>query len=184
MEKTIKSFVLASVVLLILILTYPAPADDFKLGIGGGATITTGDYADGYKTGWHGMVRALWFPSSSLVGVRAAACYGQNSPKNGDFFGTSIKDSTLYGGDVNAAFRLTGKGAEGVYANAGIGLRALRQEVEGAGFGKVTQTDTKLSYNAGVGYSKGWFFVEANVVYFKVQDANLWSIPVTVGFQF
>jgi hypothetical protein len=115
--------------------------------------------------------------------LRASACYGQNASKTGDFFGISFKDSALYGGDLGAAFRLTGRGAEGLYATAGIGVRALRQEVEGPGF-RETQTDTKLSYNGGFGYSKGWFFAEAGVVSFKLNDANIWSIPVTVGFQF
>jgi len=183
MEGTARTYVFACGVLLILVFSFPAPAEDFKLGVGGGATFTVGDYADAYKTGWHGTIRALWIPSSSVVGVRAAACYGQNASRYGDFFGTTIGNSALYGGDVSAAFRLTGKGAEGLYANAGIGVRALRQVMEGPGF-KVTQTDTKLSGIAGVGYSRGWFFAEANVVYFRVQDSDLWSIPVSVGFQF
>jgi len=48
----------------------------------------------------------------------------------------------------------------------------------------MAETETKLSYNAGLGCSMGWFFLEANAVSFKVEDANLLSIPVTVGFQF
>ena len=63
-------------------------------------------------------------------------------------------------------------------------MGAIRQELESPGFGKMAQTETKLSYNAGPGYSTGWFFLEANAVSLKVEDANLLSIPVTVGFQF
>ena len=63
-------------------------------------------------------------------------------------------------------------------------MGAIRQELESPGFEKMAQTETTLSYNSGLGYSMGWFFLEANAVYFKVEDANLLSIPVTVGFQF
>jgi hypothetical protein len=175
--------ILASVILFSLPIAFPAPAEDFKLGIGGGATFPIGDYADAYKTGWTTTIRGLWLPSSSVVGLRAAGYYGQNSSKSPDFFGATIKSSSLWGLDANAAFRLTGKGAEGLYANAGIGFRGLTQGVEYAGI-KESQTDVNISYNAGLGYSKGWFFTEANVVYFRVMGADLWSIPVTVGFQF
>jgi len=184
MKMTARGFLFASAMLLAPVLASPAPAQDLKLGIGGGATFTAGDYADAYKTGWHGMIRALWLPSSSPVGIRGAGYYGQNSPKESDLLGASIKNSALYGGDLNAAFRLTGKGAEGLYANAGIGLRAIHQQIEAPSFGKISLTSTNISYNAGVGYSARWFFAEANVVYFKVEGANLWSIPLTVGFQF
>jgi hypothetical protein len=184
MKITIRTFVAVSAMLLVPILASPAAAEDFKLGIGGGATFTAGDYANAYKTGWHGMIRALWLPSSSVVGIRGAGYYGQNSPKGSDFAGVSVKNSALYGGDLNAAFRLTGKGAEGLYANAGIGVRAVHQEMDLGTFGKFSQTGTNISYNAGIGYSAGWFFAEANAVYFSVGGANLWSIPVTVGFQF
>jgi len=63
-------------------------------------------------------------------------------------------------------------------------VRAIRQELASPGFAKMALTETKLSYNAGLGCSMGSFFLEANAVYFKVEDANLLSIPVTVGFQF
>jgi len=174
---------LAHVLLLGFALASPALAEDFKLGIGGGATFPIGDYADAYKTGWTATVRALWLPSSSVVGLRAAGYYGQNSSKYPDLFGAKIKSASLFGLDANAAFRLSGRGAEGLYANAGIGFRGLTQGVESAGF-KESQTDVNISYNAGLGYSSGWFFTEANVVYFRVMGADLWSIPVTVGFQF
>jgi len=181
MKNTVKT--LAFVMLFGFTHAFPAAADDFKLGIGGGATFPIGDYADAYKTGWNATVRALWLPSSSFVGLRGAGYYGQNAPKYSEFFGTTIKNSSLYGVDANAAFRLTGKGAEGLYANAGIGFRSLRQGAEASGE-KMTQTDTNISYNAGIGYSTGSFFAEANAVYFRVQGADLWSVPLTVGFQF
>ena len=174
---------IASVTLFALAMSLPASAEDFKLGIGGGATFPIGDFGDAYKTGWNATVRALWLPSSSFVGIRGAGYYGQNASKYPDFFGTTIKSVGLYGVDANAAFRLTGKGAEGLYTNAGIGFRSLHQAAESTG-SSFSQTDTNISYNGGLGYSARSFFVEANAVYFRVHGADIWSIPVTVGFQF
>jgi hypothetical protein len=173
----------ASVGLLVLTLAYPARADDFKLGIGGGATITTGNYADAYKSGWNTTARALWLPSF-LIGARGAAYYGQNPPKTSGVLGTSIENSALYGADANVAIRLIGKGADGLYIHLGIGFRSLHQKTQSPNDGAVTQTDSNISYDAGAGFSSSWFFVEANGVYFKVQGRSLVSIPVTVGFQF
>ncbi len=181
MKSAVKA--LASVILFTTVVGFPALAEDFKLGVGGGATFPVGDFADAYNTGWNTSVRALWLPSSSVVGIRGAGYYGQNAPKYSDFFGIKVQDAALYGLDANAAFRLTGKGAEGLYANAGVGFRSLRQGMEGYGY-KETQTDTNVSFNAGFGYSVGWFFAEANAVYFRVQGADVWSIPLTIGFQF
>jgi len=182
--ETVKTFVSASVVLVVLTVARPAPADDLKLGIGGGATITTGDYADAYKSGWNTTARALWLPSFFFIGVRGAGYYGQNPPKMSDVSGTSNKNSALYGADANVAIRLTGKGADGLYINLGIGCRSLRKATQSPNDGTVTQTDSNISYNAGAGFSTRWFFVEANGVYFKVQGRGLVSIPVTVGVQF
>ncbi len=181
MKNFVKAFSLAA--LLLFAVALPARADDFKLGIGGGATFPVGDFANAYETGWNATVRALWIPSSSVVGIRGAAYYGQNGSKVGNVFGTKIKSAALWGLDANAAFRLTGEGAEGLYANAGIGFRSLRQGAESAGL-SVSETDTSISGNAGFGYSVRSFFVEANAVYFRVLGADVWSIPVTVGFQF
>ncbi len=184
MKTRIGTLVLASAVLLVPALARPATAEDFKLGVGGGPTFTLGDYADAYETGWHAMIRGLWLPASSPVGIRAAGYYGQNASKIGDFFGVSIKPSSLYGGDLDAAVRLTGKGAEGLYAFGGVGVRSIRQEASMGVFGTTSQTNTNVSFNGGLGYSVGWFFAEANAVYFKVEGSSLWSIPVSIGFQF
>ncbi len=179
-----KDLVPASVILLVLTLASPASADDFKLGVGGGGTIVTGAYADAYKSGWNAAVRALWIPSSSFLGVRGAGYFGQNPPKTSDPSSAAIGRSTLSGVDANLAVRLTGKGADGLYVDLGIGFRSLRRTTRGPNDGTVTGTDTNISYNAGAGFSTRWFFVEANGVYFRLQGRGLVSIPVTFGVQF
>ena len=181
---TARALLPAAVVLLVLMLAEPVAAEDFKLGIGGGATITTGSYQSIYKSGWNATARALWFPSSFFIGVRGAGTYGQNPAKEPDEPGTSVKTSAFWGVDANAAIRLTGKGAEGLYVDLGIGFRSLRQEAESPGTGAVTRTDSGISYNGGAGYSTSWFFVEASVVRFRVQGTAFVIIPVTVGVQF
>jgi len=183
-EETFWALASASVVLLVLALARPALAGDFRLGIGGGATFVTGNYADTYKSGWNGTVRALWLPSSAPVGVRGAGSYGQDAPKSSDVSGTPIGNSALYGVDVNAAVRLVGQGADGLHVNLGIGFRSLRQKIQTPSVGTVTRTDSNISYNVGAGFSTSRLFVEAEAVYFKVQGTSLVSIPVTVGFQF
>ncbi len=182
--ETVRTLLSASAALLLLAPAGPAPADDFKLGIGGGPTIAIGNYADAYRSGWNTIVRALWLPSSFFVGVRAAGTYGQNPPKTSEVPGRSMGNGALYGFDANVAIRLTGKGADGLYINLGIGSRSFRQETRSPTLGTMTRTDSNISYNAGVGFSTRWFFVEVNGVTFRVQGTSLVSIPVTVGFQF
>jgi hypothetical protein len=176
----------AAIVLISLALARPAPAADLKFGLGGGATFTSNDIVFGsdFKTGWTVTGRVLWFPSGSFLGVRGAGYYGQSSPLESYFLQTTVKNATLAGGDLNLAVRLTGKGAEGFYLNAGIGLRSYRQEAESPSAGRWTFSDTNISYNGGLGFSWGRFFAEANAVYFKVQESDFVSIPVTIGFQF
>jgi len=182
MEKAAKTFVSALVVLLAVVLACPvAASDDFKIGIGGGATFLSGDYSKVYNTGWTGTVRAMWVPSWFILGIRGAGYYGQNSPS--DSLGGAIKASTLYGADANAVLRLIGTGANGLYLNGGFGFRSLQTKVSLAG-GEQSTTTSQVCYNGGAGFSTGWFFAEANVVYFSVSGTNFLSYPVTVGVQF
>ncbi|HQR45888.1 MAG TPA: hypothetical protein PLB02_05890 [Thermoanaerobaculia bacterium] len=181
MRNLVKTF--ASAALFVFLLALPAGADDFKLGIGGGATFPAGNFANVYDPGWNITLRALWLPGSSVVGLRGAGYYGQNGARNGDFPGVGMDSAQLYGFDADLALRLTGHGAEGLYAYLGGGVRALRQGVHAYGQ-KFSQTDTGASGNAGLGWSAHRWFVEANAVYSGVQGTGLWSFPVTVGFQF
>ena len=172
--------------LVALTLACPALADDLKFGIGGGATFTSLGVVFGsdFKTGWNVTGRALWFPSGFFLGVRGAGYYGQSPPAEAYFLGVSSKNATLAGGDLDLAIRLVGKGAGGLYLDLGIGVRSFRQEVENSPTGGWTFSDTSVSYNGGLGFSSGWFFAEANLVYFRVQNSDFVSIPLTVGFQF
>ena len=144
----------------------------------------TGNNADVYESGWTATVRALWLPSSSIIGVRGAGYYGQDPPKPSDASGTPAGNSALYGVDANAAVRLAGKGADGLHVILGIGFRRLRRKIRTPNIGTVTRTDSNISYNVGAGFSRRWLFVEADAVHFKLQGTSLVSIPVTVGFQF
>ncbi len=187
--KTAKILAFASVFLLALTLAGPASAGDVKFGIGAGATFPVWsllgfDVGADYKTGWLVTARGLWIPSTSSFGVRVAGYYGQIPVTSDVLFG--VAHSTLSGGgaDVNAAFRLTGKGPEGLYLNAGIGFRTLRQEVGDGTPYPLTLSDTNISYNGGFGVSLGPVFGEVNVVYFKVQNSEFLAVPVTIGFQF
>ena len=180
MKKAFKTAVLVSVALLAASLAAPAVASDsFKIGIGGGATFTAGDFSTLYKTGWNGTVRALWVPVP-LLGLRVAGYYGQNAPS--DSLGGTVKTASLYGADANAVVML-GSGTSGFYFNGGLGFRSLQQKVSLAG-GETTTTSSQVSYNAGAGVSMGYLFAEANAVYFSISGVNMWSFPVTVGVQF
>lgn len=189
MGKTAKTLAFASVFLLALTLAGPAPAGDAKFGIGAGATFPVWsllgfDAPADYKTGWLVTARGLWIPSSSSLGVRVAGYYGQIPVTSDVLFG--VAHSTLAGGgaDLNLAFRLAGKGPEGLYLNAGIGFRTLRQEVRDGYPFPLVLSDTNISYNGGFGASMGSIFGEVNVAYFKVQNSEFLAVPVTIGFQF
>jgi hypothetical protein len=170
-------------------LTCPALADDFKFGLGAGATwpvwsLITGEAPVDYKTGWLVTGRALWIPKTSSLGVRVAGYYGQIPVTSGIALGEA--ESTLAGGgaDLNLAVRLVGKGADGIYLNVGIGFRTLRQELENGNSQKLTFSDTNISYNGGFGVSLGPAFGEVNIVYFKAQNFEFLALPVTIGLQF
>jgi hypothetical protein len=187
--KTARTLAVASVALLALALAGPARAGDVKFGFGAGATFPVWsllgfDVPADYKTGWLVTARGLWIPRTSPFGVRVAGYYGQIPVTNDILWGDA--NSTLSGGgaDLNLAFRLAGKGPEGLYLNAGIGFRTLRQEVEDRFSQTFVLSDTNISYNGGFGVSLGPAFGEVNVVYFKLQNSEFLAVPVTVGFQF
>jgi hypothetical protein len=187
--KTVKTLAVASVALLALALAGPARAGDVKFGFGAGATFPVWsllgfDVPADYKTGWLVTARGLWIPATSSLGVRVAGYYGQIPVTNDILWGDA--NSTLSGGgaDLNLAFRLVGKGPEGLYLNAGIGFRTLHQKVENRYSETLILSDTNISYNGGLGVSLGPVFGEVNVVYFMVHDLEFLAVPVTIGFQF
>ncbi len=179
-----KTLIPAFIFLLALTQADPASAADFRLGIGGGASIVVGNFADAYRSGWTTTFRALWLPSSFPLGVRGAAYYGENPAKTSDVPGISTETGALWGIDADVAVRLLGKGADALYVDLGVGSRSLRSETRSPSCGTLKATDANISYNAGAGYSGRWFFVEAGGVFFRVQGKSLVSIPVTFGVQF
>ncbi len=94
--------------LVAVVLTCPALADDFKFGFGGGATFPVWsllgvDAPVDYKTGWLVTGRALWIPKTSSLGVRVAGYYGQIPATSRGAF--EVAEGTLAGGgaDLNGA---------------------------------------------------------------------------------
>jgi Outer membrane protein beta-barrel domain len=158
---------------------------------GAGASMPTGDLADGAATGFHVQGGSAFRPSGWPISLRGELAYHH--------FGA--KDYTLPGGRGGAPIAYTGKsssihgGLDASYAFAsgrrmkpyllgGPGVYNNRSEVTRAGSTPTTASETKVGLNVGggmnfpiVGHNA---FLEAR--YHHVDQAA-W-VPITFGFRF
>jgi hypothetical protein len=149
-----------------------------ELALGGGITQPTGDFGDATKVGWHALGTITWFPSADAFGVQATGFYGQNKfdPGGGKF--------RLFGGMGELRLDLRTEGSFRPYAMLGVGF----MDVEAMPTGGNSSTDTKVSFDGGVGLGyvgagKIGFFVQARYVNVFFDGPDLSFIPITAGLR-
>jgi hypothetical protein len=122
----------------------PAEAQlPFRLGVQAGASIPTGDMADGAKTGYHVGLLAEAKPMLLPVGVRGDIIYNE--------FG--LEDDEL--GDIDVDFRLLNVNANAILELPGVGLRPYLLGGLGWYQGWFVSDDDDTDKESAVGFNVG-----------------------------
>ena len=167
-----------------------------QVGLGGGATLPMGDYADDVKSGFHGLAYLQYEPERNIWGVRGEALYTR-----GDFTeeargdagvgpDAKVYSSTLYLGA--SAVLLGRKRDRGLtpYLLGGLGYYRTTATIDGTVSQSVTESGVGYSGGAGVRFGKEMgFFVESRFHAFSVSPeggakSTYQMIPLSVGVRF
>lgn len=149
--------------------------------LGGGATIPTGDFGDGFKTGWNGVGGVNIMLPGVPFGIRVDGMYSQNKL---DAAGSDAKIK-IFGGNADAVFAFGAPGSMvKPYVLAGVGAANAKFD-DGAGF---SDSETKFAFNGGAGInfmlSSVTIFVEGRYFSISTSGSNTNYIPVSVGVKF
>jgi hypothetical protein len=138
----------------------PLQAQGWEVAFGGGAGIPTGDFDDGFKPGWHGLVAA----SYTLPDVPLALQFdGAFSRFNDESPVTNLKENIIYGtGNLMYSFKVSEETSFVPYVIAGAGIYGIDPSGrDAAGL----DSRTKFGFNAGLGVAMtidlGKVFVES-----------------------
>jgi hypothetical protein len=171
----------------------PVPGG-WYFGLGGGALLPQGDYADGLSTGWNAGAMLGWRPVNSIWGVRLDANYGRLSAKD-DIVGLTSDDQLT---TWNAMLDLTldfpiGQNGSSFYVLGGAGLHNFAWDFEDIDDDQdldAFEDATDLGVNAGAGFNfalgRTNFFVEGRFInVFNGNDAvaDARFIPVSAGLK-
>ena len=149
------------------------------VGLGGGLSVPTGDFADGVKTGWLGQLIAGITGPNGRFGGRIDGMYVRHSWEAVDDAST-----TLFG--ANADLVVT-PGAEGAklrpYILGGVGFFNGKQKVGGVS----GEGETKFAFNFGAGVNikagaRMSVFAEGRYISVRTEDA-IGFIPISVGLR-
>lgn len=164
----------------LLATTRAAQAQGAEFSLGGGVSIPSGTFADGFKTGWHGLGAVSFVPPGSPVGFQIDGAYNQFKS---DFSGSDAK-LQLISGTANVVYKF--KTAETSrfrpYLIGGGGVyNAKPKNPDGNG-------QTKFGFNAGAGFDikagAVGLFAEGRFHDVFTDGDNLRYIPITVGIRF
>lgn len=151
-------------------------------GISGGVAFPTGDFGDGYDSGFNLSAHVGFRPSSTPVGFRIEGMYNRF-----DFKGSSALDihSNIIAGTGNVVFsRTAAPGSVSPYFIGGAGLYNLKVDSD---IGS-SDSETKFGLNAGAGLdiplSGIGVFIEARYHYVFTDGSKLAFIPLVVGVRF
>lgn len=166
-----------------LLLSAASAQAQVSVGVGGGLTIPTGDFADGFKTGWHGLAN-VGYDLPSGLGVRGDFFYGQN---NVDATGVDGK-AKLAGGFGNVLYTFKSAGTIHPYVLGSIGFINAKAELEQGGL-SFDDSETKIAFGGGAGVkfkagSDSHIFAEARYISVNTSDSKTNFIPITVGVSF
>jgi hypothetical protein len=169
----------------------------FYIGVGGGASVPTGNFDNGFKTGWNVTVPIGWQSSDSPWGVRLDASYDRVTGRS---FGTgpasfALRDAGIWSGQLDLTLLFPfGSNGTGLYLMGGGGVHHFSY---GSGFnsstpvpytGATSGSETKLGVNGGAGlnFSLGSasMFLESRYVSVFTKGKNTNYVPIVLGFRF
>jgi len=153
-----------------------------RFGLGGGATIPTGDYKTANKVGWHALGVVQFGVPRSPVDIRVDGMYSRTS------FDTTVTlasgSTKLYGGLASLVYNV---GPKALMARAYIlgGVGAYHVKVESGG---TSTGETKVAFGGGGGVSFSLAavhaFVEARWVSVRTSGSSLSFFPLSAGLMF
>ena len=153
-----------------------------RFGLGGGATIPTGDYKTTDKVGWHALGVVQFGVPRSPVDIRVDGMYSRTSY---DTTVTLASGSTkLYGGLVSLVYNVGPKALMArAYVLGGAGAYHAKFESGGSSVG-----ETKFAFGGGGGVSFSLAavhaFVEARWVSVRMSGGSLSFFPLSAGLMF
>ena len=168
----------------VLAVAVSAPAaqaqNPMSFGIAAGATIPTGDAADGVKTGFHGMATVGLTPAMIPFGLRIDGMYNSLEGKDA-FDGSKLR---ILGLTANGVFNLPGVAAS-PYLIGGVGYYNSKLDIDDLD----SESDFGLNVGLGMKFNLSGFGTFAEIRYHSIFDGNDDSnntsfIPVTFGIMF
>ena len=149
-------------------------------GVGGGVTIPTGDFGDGFKTGWHGLVN-VGFRFPIAIGLRIDGYYGENNLDDGGVVDGKAK---LLGGLAGATYEFrmaTGRVTPYVIGNVGYFNQKFDSDL-----GDSDESDFAVGGGGGINFGLGSInaFVEGRYLTILSEGPNTDFVPITVGVRF
>lgn len=153
----------------------PAQAQS-RFWLGGAAILPSGDFGDGFKTGFgiNGGIKA-WQSPNKRASLWAEGLLGMNDAD------TDIVDakSTMIGGYGTLSYNLTTTGSAQPYLLGSLGYLSQKIEVDG-----VSATEGGLSFGGGLGISFGKIGVEARYWSASIADGTTAFLTLGAGISF
>ncbi|HET9133324.1 MAG TPA: outer membrane beta-barrel protein [Gemmatimonadales bacterium] len=155
--------------------TAPAHAQN-RFWIGGAAVLPSGDFGDGFKTGFaiNAGVKA-WQASNERASVWVEGLFGMN---DGDTDVLDVK-STMIGGYGTFSYTLTASGSTRPYLLGSLGYLSQKIEIE-----NVSGTEGGLGFGGGLGVSFGKIDVEARYWSASINDGTTAFLTLGAGISF
>lgn len=152
------------------------------VGVSLGASIPTGDFGKGVKTGY--SVNGLIGFSMPLSPVGFRGEVGYNAWDGKSSLGISGVKATSLSGAANIVLQVPGMIAAKPYVIGGVGDYRMKLEVPGFG----NSTETKFGYNVGGGVNFGLgtlaTMLEARYITVNTSGGTTHYVPVTFGIMF
>jgi opacity protein-like surface antigen len=177
-----KRMALAVSVLALLAGVGSLSAQGFRLGIGGGVLLPTGDYGKADKLGWLAGADATYWLLGAPIGIRADVQYSQTSEKSG----VAAHTTKVIGGLAEVVYAFEQKKDQiRPYIMGGVGYYNVKVDVTGGASG----SESKVGFGGGAGLafklSGGTrFFVDGKFVSVSRTGGSATFIPIRAGFRF
>lgn len=169
----------------------PGPTRPLLVGLGGGLTVPTGDFADGADAGFHVGGFLQYRPGTNPFGIRGELQYHRNAIKNDIFNGAGAPgdftghNSILYVGAAGILEFAPPDKDMGYYLIAGVGNYNEKVKVDQLS-GDVSKSNIGFSGGGGVSFkvSSAKLMLEARIHSVKINDTNFNFIPISLNIVF
>ncbi len=172
-----------------------APAKPFNMYLGGGGSLPSGDLADGWKMGFHGIGRLgmAMAPKMELLFGADFHTFGLDLPDEADVDGGAFS-AILIAGDVKLNLGVPNSNMNpfvfGGGGMASISISDMTGEMYNPStdqFETVTvsfESETKAFFEFGAGVEMGKMFIQGKYVSIQADGESINYIPFSLGFKF